>query len=139
MSRSKQKPLTGDSRAVPVDSGNGAKNRKYRTTRVERNLRAATVTAYLRRHGPADSEVIAAGTGMDQRAVIGALTGLRRAGEARPVKGTRITGRFVWLLCERLNPPKPKPVGKGIATDDLEWMEYWKNHSARRAVTRRVV
>lgn len=114
---------------------------KTRTTRVERNLRAATVADYLRRHGPADSFAIAAGTGMDNRAVIGALTGLHRAGDVGQKKETRGKPvRFVWWLVDRLKKPrKPKPAGTGITAEDLEWMEYWRNHAAKRAETRKEV
>lgn len=107
---------------------------KTRTTRTERNLRAAAVSECLK-SGPKNSAEIASLTGMEERAVIGALTGLFRDGDvSRSFGKSPKSGRLIWTLTSKPNQPKkpPKPKNQGITDEDMAWMADGKKRATDR-------
>jgi len=101
-------------------------------------LRAAAVSECLN-SGPKNSAEIASQTGMEERAVISALTCLFRAGDVsrsfgKSPKPGRRRGRMIWTLTSNPNRPKkpPKPTNQGITDEDMAWMEDGKKRATDR-------
>jgi transcription initiation factor IIE alpha subunit len=100
------------------------------TTLKETTERACRVLECLAT-GPKHSTEIAAATGLGIKAVINALTGLRRAGAAtmtdhgRPGKSW-----YVWTMAPKCAAPIIRE--KGITAQDLAWMQYWRDHAEGR-------